>query len=128
MSPILAPRISSQFYKRRFSSSRSFPIFSHFFLQSSGDVQFKLNSMTLQAKKDATWHSVCDDGYSTDFASDICQIAGYGLVFREYYRSPIDNLVDHQNIPRSHQKYQIQKVSIFLFGYIAYVEIFNIIL
>ncbi|PAV62035.1 hypothetical protein WR25_00551 [Diploscapter pachys] len=63
MSPILAPRISSQFYKRRFSSK---------------DVQFKLNSMTLQAKKDATWHSVCDDGYSTDFASDICHIAGYG--------------------------------------------------
>ena len=84
--------------------------------------------MTLQAKKDATWHSVCDDGYSTDFASDICHIAGYGLVFfREYYRSSIDNLVDRQNIPRSHQKYQIQKVSIFLFEYIAYSEIFNII-
>lgn len=59
----LAVKPTSQYYRKRFSSK---------------DVQFDLKNGVLRVAKNNTWANVCDDGFSSDYATSICRIFGYG--------------------------------------------------
>ncbi|GMT23976.1 hypothetical protein PFISCL1PPCAC_15273, partial [Pristionchus fissidentatus] len=73
----LSPRSSSQFYRRRFSPR---------------EIEVRLlssPSFLLAASKNGQWASVCDDGFSTEYASTLCAIFKFG---RSLPSSPSPNV------------------------------------
>ncbi|RCN43136.1 Low-density lipoprotein receptor domain class A [Ancylostoma caninum] len=59
----LAVKLTSQYYRKRFSTK---------------DVHFQLVDAVLRVAKNRTWAHVCDDGFSSVYATSICKIFGYG--------------------------------------------------
>ncbi|GMR47842.1 hypothetical protein PMAYCL1PPCAC_18037, partial [Pristionchus mayeri] len=76
----LSPRSSSQFYRRRFSPK---------------EIEVRLlsaPSFLLTASKNGQWASVCDDGFSTEYATTICAIFRFGHSLPSAPSSNVDSL------------------------------------
>ncbi|GMS95511.1 hypothetical protein PENTCL1PPCAC_17686, partial [Pristionchus entomophagus] len=76
----LSPRSSSQFYRRRFSPQ---------------EIEVRLlsaPSFLLTASKNGQWASVCDDGFSTEYASTVCAIFRFGQSLPSAPSSNVDSL------------------------------------
>ncbi|KAF8370786.1 svh-1, partial [Pristionchus pacificus] len=76
----LSPRSSSQFYRRRFSPK---------------EIEVRLlssPSFLLTASKNGQWASVCDDGFSIEYASTVCAIFQFGQSLPSAPSSNADSL------------------------------------